>query len=366
MRLIGLGDLHFGSSNMNGNEKGFLLDVIEWFKPELFIITGDYWNKVYPADHPAIIEGLSFYRNLLNVLDPSCVIRVIKGTNEHDGEQPRLLSTLSEGRNFRYYPTISFEEIDGMAILFIPEEYVGEGFYDSWFPENYVWDLIALHGMTDLHAGYSSEVEKHSRAATSFKNKQLRDAATLAIASHVHIPVQHENFISLGTPSRFVFGEEEPKGIWVHDLQKGSYQSQFYENPYAPGYNTYPIAGSAFDKENFEALAMATLERLQYENIRFAVSEFNESQNSMIHLFTKTIRERNTSGNVFKIKREKIKIKQPIESKEDDKTSNDILTFDPSKLPMTEAVQNYIKDQFNTTVPVDVILHYLKGDKNGK
>ena len=117
-------------------------------------------------------------------------VRMIKGTDSHDNNQLINFKIFENGEvDFRIIDTCTTETLDGVKILYIPEEYMSDQdcFYKEFFDDTY--DMIFGHGM---FRETSFQAQKQEGAVTLSKAPVFNSTDMLKICSgpimfgHIH------------------------------------------------------------------------------------------------------------------------------------------------------------------------------------
>ena len=228
-------------------ESGFLHYVYK-HKLDMVVIAGDLYDSIISYNSRAAHLSIEFIKRLIEVSVHSGVryIRILKGTSSHDNNQLINLKVFeSEHRlSFRIISTVEKEEIEGMKVLYIPEEYMKDvqAYYEPYLDETY--DMIFGHGMFKETSFGASKQESAITlsGAPVFDSKRMCSICKGFINfGHIHTSCSIRDKITYtGSYSRWVFGEEEKKGFLVtgYDPETGNFANEFIENENAEYYDT--------------------------------------------------------------------------------------------------------------------------------
>ena len=148
---VHIADIHFGSIDPNKQYmilKEQFLDKISNIPFDILSIDGDIFDKKYMANSQAIYYAMEFVRQCVIL----CSIRqatmvIIGGTQSHDAGQLQLFYNYLNDptTDIRIIESARFEEIKGLKVLCIPEEYnKGQEYYMNLLCNRY--DTVFMHG----------------------------------------------------------------------------------------------------------------------------------------------------------------------------------------------------------------------------
>lgn len=241
---VNISDLHFGAPRLDplrqaDNLREYLFPEI--VKSQMLTITGDVYHKPLMVNSLAADTTTAFILDMLTVADQHNVtVRAVRGTYSHDLDQMRHIATLHKHNkfknDFKYYDTVTCEYIErfDMKCIFLPDDLP----YDTsdtcieeikkmmdgrgWLNVDYVFG----HGMFD-HA-MPDNIKKSERnyrieQFTPFVKKRV-------VFGHVHDFSARSIQVYGGSPERWSFGEEGPKGFIVIEDTGDASKVRFVEN----------------------------------------------------------------------------------------------------------------------------------------
>lgn len=256
---LAVADLHIGSikdityyynTMTNIFERELLLD-----RKRVVFIAGDYFHRLFKANE----EYTKLAINLMNYLVKICKrsrknplertkVRIIYGTESHEMNQYHLFNyhINHPDIDFQIIDTVCREEIDGIEILYLPEEFMDDKFdhYDGYLYGDVKkgYDLIIGHG--NIIEGmpmlsYDDKPKSNEKKVPIFKKGELtqflnKDGRCLFGHYHDHTDMGDGVFY-IGSTFRDSFGQEAPKGYMR--FSKGEHS--FIENTEAYLYKTY-------------------------------------------------------------------------------------------------------------------------------
>ena len=344
-----ISDIHFGCKDdkllWNELQEKFFKTIDK--NLDLLVVAGDLFHRVIKMNEPAsqyvfsFIDQLDKYSKLYNFK-----IRILKGTKSHDFNQLENFKHYElNNDNFGIADKVCVEEVlDGMTVLYIPEEYVNneEEYYKDYFNEKY--DMIFFHGTMDF-AAFSSHVvgNKNSKQAPNFKSNQIANMVRgAAIGGHIHIKQNYNKKIYYtGSFSRYNFGEEEDKGFidCIYDTENKKCEVSYVKNDLAPAYLTVKLSDLKGDlKTKLEKIEIL---KENIDNLRIDIEENDKKGNETIIEAIKEL----SNDNI------KLKVSNSFEEKYDEK-----YTFILKKtLPLNETIQKFIEITKNKKISIERI-----------
>lgn len=336
IRVKVISDIHFGCKD----DKQLWVELQEEFIPtidatlDLLVIAGDLFHRILKLNEPGSYYAFKLIDQLFELAEIyDFVIRIVKGTKSHDFNQLNNFKTYEKSDRFGIAETITIEELFGISILYIPEEYVEnpEEYYTDYFNSKY--DLVFFHGTMDF-AGFTSHLKStnaKAKMAPTFKSSQIADLAYGPIVGgHIHIPMNYkEKIFYTGSFSRFNFGEPEDKGFvdYVYYPDKKDFSINYVKNNMAPEFVTVKLSDLNGNLE--EKIQKIEMLKEEYHNLRIDVSEKEKNENQ---------------GVVDAIKRltdEKVKIKVANSFEEQYDSKYDFILN--KKFPLNQTIQKFIK-----------------------
>ena len=256
-RIVTIADSYFGKKDDNKlyNElKINFLDVIqeiqnEDYKINMVCIAGDLFDRIIKMNEYSaklifdFVSDLCYFSQKYHVY-----LRILKGTKTHDFNQLQVFKNLElKYSNFRIINTVETEKINGIKILYLPEEYP-ENIYEYYNVYlNQTYDCILGHGMIDCVAFVPDDnSERMVRNAPVWKLEDLMNICNgPVIFGHIHDFHEFKDKVYYcGSFSRFSFADKEDKGFLMFDINEKNtkeYEGNFYENENAPTYKTIDI-----------------------------------------------------------------------------------------------------------------------------
>lgn len=275
-----ISDTHFGAFDPEKQYKILKTQFIDKIKIlknlSLISVNGDIFHHKFMANSNSIFYAIKFIDDLVNLSrELKCTLFIIHGTPSHDAGQTKLFySYMSDPSvDVRVIETVRFEYVGNKKILCIPEvPGLDKKTYDMLLKYN-TYDSVCMHG-TIRGAIYGKDKIDFDSPSPVFGMENFINSNGPIIAGHVHVSACFEkDFYYCGSPYRWSFGEEQPKGflILVQNLQTRRYFVHFEEiNSYK--YNTINMDDIINQDPNIVIKYIENLKNSGIDNLRL---EFN-------------------------------------------------------------------------------------------
>lgn len=385
---IVISDIHFGASDpellKNELTNLFLYYLYNMKTISFIIITGDYFDHKIYLNEKTSDYAVAFMDKLVEISKKhKCPIRIIYGTESHEVNQYNIFSMyeMDTTIDFKVIHTVEEEELlKDLKVLYIPEEFIfsKKDYYKNYLDNNKKYNYIFGHGIINeimVIASHSMQKEKTNdrKKVPVFTARELLESCKGQVYfGHYHINSNIKNKIFYtGSFSRWIFGEEEPKGFYhiTYDIEKEKYTQKFIENYLSPKYITYTYGYNSSILESEEILLKElsirdkqnSLEDNEHIRFIFNIPETHPNPEFIINILNERYRYSNnvkvqvTNGYIEK---KKINNKRQI---------NDILNeysliFDKS-IKIEDKLFYYIKKKNNIEIPIEKIKLYLYRDR---
>jgi hypothetical protein len=247
-----IGDIHFGISqtpHLYDELMSIIPKTIVEKKIKIVFIPGDYFDKELVGSHK--FYATKFFAELASICNENNVIlRMVKGTKSHDQNQLvgffGSTTTLLPDLDFKIINTVEEEELFDLKILYIPEEEVLDQieYYDPYRKKSY--NIIVGHGTWDFvdRASFllgNNAIDRIASPVHLVEEWEDTVKNGFCVFGHIHNGPRHKNkFFYTGSFSRWKYGEEEPKGFLISEIDNETfeYRLEFVENSMAPRYDT--------------------------------------------------------------------------------------------------------------------------------
>ena len=202
-----ISDIHIGAMNLSQIkeelENCFLSYIENEFKEkslDFIIFLGDYFDhKLYMNDDSSKYSS-KFLKDLLDrisLINPSCKIRFVYGTESHECDQyDTILNNIDERFDVKVIKHVSEELLfPSMNILYIPEEHIVDRYeYYKEFFENREYTYVFGHGVIRevmKEAAVLSDNQKDSKRKRTpvFSTAELRKITKNSFFGHYHMNI---------------------------------------------------------------------------------------------------------------------------------------------------------------------------------
>lgn len=225
-------DLHFGAMDPKVQYDILITQMINKLinlKFDVFFINGDIFHHKFMSNSDVVMYASMFIDQVVQLCrNKNATLVILHGTASHDANQLKLFYHYIGTLDIRIVEHIQFEIIKGSRVLCIPEEYnMGSEYYMNMLYNMGSYDMAVLHGAVKGSIYGCNEENLDSNKAPVFDINSFRNCNGPIICGHVHIAGCYQNHIYYsGSPLRWQFGEEEPKGfiVCLHNL----YSHQYY------------------------------------------------------------------------------------------------------------------------------------------
>jgi len=342
---------------------------------DFVVIAGDLFdNKLsLNSDHTKYL--FVFLRKLIDIcIKHNAKLRIVKGTEFHDNKQLDILKFLANSNcDIKVIETVADEELfEDFNVLYIPEEYVQDKdeYYKEYFNQSDKYDMIFGHGLINEVAFVAKlqESEVTMARAPIFKSDTLLDICKGPIFfGHIHkSQCIKERIYYVGSFSRWIFGEEEPKGFFTvaYTPHTSNYDIEFIENKHAKKFDTMTIDyNSSFyrtDETQQIEYIVNLVNNIKVDRLRIVFNIPEDYPNPI--LLTNLINDifikyKNIKTVVNNNSKEKIK-KREMEEKIKTLLSTYDFIFDKAT-PTEEKLSRFIKIKFNKNISYDKMRDYL-------
>ena len=228
-----ISDIHFGVMDAQLEYKILKEQYIDRIKDlplDIISIDGDLFNKLDMSNTDSCLYASLLVADIVSICKNNrkmgipTVFIILAGTKNHDAGQLRLFYHYlnDPDLDIRIVEQIQFEYVNGMKILCIPELYgIAENIYQQFLYGMGPYDMCFMHG-TVQGAVYGDNAGE----SRLFRPEDFGLCMGPVIAGHVHPGGCFNSFMYYnGSPIRWSFGEEGPKGfqIVLYDMDTRKY-----------------------------------------------------------------------------------------------------------------------------------------------
>lgn len=379
--ILCIGDIHFGAPNNENilNELQLFKTYAESHEIDMIELNGDYFDRKMQLNEKGTLDGLEFFKYLVELAKrKNAAIRVIEGTMSHDMLQPEIFKNfiLDDNGNpiidYKFFPTITVENIFGINILYVPEEYplnINE-YYAPYQKNQYT--LMFSHGTWDfINFGKTIDNNLNDRnTAPVFKCEEwlpaLKDG--LCVSGHIHDRHIYKDktgvkVIYPGAYSAWSFDHPSKRGfIYLTldtDTKKVTYE--IVDNTLSRTYCNFDLKDTGLDAstatvEEIENAVNKAKEHCDY--LKLDISYYTpEKQELLKQMYkgNKNILIRNDDSNTILIAKEN---KSAFLAKYDYLLSGAMST--------EQVIQRFIKEEQNKDISLEDIVDVITEKNNNK
>lgn len=372
-----ISDIHFGAMPaqrlFDELDKGFLKYLKSLKILDFVVIDGDLFDNKLNLNSEHVKYAFIFLRKLMEIcVSHNTKLRIIKGTEFHDNKQLDVLKFFSNFNvDFKIFETVDNEELfPNFNVLYIPEEYMADKkeYYKDYFNKEY--DMIFGHGLMNEVAfvAKNQESEVTMQKAPIFKSEELLNICKGPIFfGHIHkSQCIKDSIYYVGSYSRWVYGEEEPKGFMMcgYTPHTGKFEVEFIENKLAPEYNTIIIDyNSAFYRDDADHqldYIIRMVNNLKVDRIRiiFNIPEDYENPILLTNLINDVFSKYKNIKIIINNNSKEMKKKREMEEKIKTLLTKYDFIFNKAISP-EEKLSRFIKLKYNKDISIENMRNYL-------
>lgn len=371
-----IADIHVGAMDPDDLlfqiKSAYIKQLRKLPKLDYIIIHGDTYDHKLGLDSKHSKCAFKIMDEITDLaLDKGAKVRIIEGTDSHDGSQIENFMMYQKKLDFRIIRTVTEEYLfEDFRVLYIPEEYMGnpKKYYAPYFEEDDRYNMIFGHGQVKETSFMKQESELSKLDSPIFDVIEFnRICKGPIILGHIHTMMNLYNSVFYpGSFDCWCQGEEHRKGTLL-SVYNTDNPSKFIVTPIynrlARKYKTKFI-NNIIEKYEVEEVYQAILDFIKVKNIyklRLKVTDTSVPEVSAKIAILKSMISNNKKIDLviesLMINREEEEQKQIVEEYN--------YLFDNS-LGLEEKVQLFIKNEFEydiTTEKINTILfdpNYLK------
>lgn len=371
IRGLVINDIHFGikDSKRVYEELIQFKNYIKEHDINLLVIDGDYFDCKLSIGDTATYYAMTFFNELVKLVKEKHIIfRMVQGTRSHELNQLQLFKPFENDieMNFKIIETAQEEELLGLKILYLPEEYPENSneYYKEYKEKQYniifghgTWDFVAQPGQIELS-------QKDVHTAPVFIWKEWKDTIPNGFISFGHIHGRNtygKKIFYSGSFSRWNYGEPSEKGFtyFEYDLDNLSYDVRYINNDMAPEYDSISVRELGIDLDTAEVSvlqeALDAFIKEPKDNLRIDLSGLSKEKITILKEHYKT--------------KDNVKIEVRDEKKSLLKESTERKNFEKwhyitkRQLPLNETVKKYCKEEKGVDLEIKQIDAVLKEDE---
>lgn len=381
--IMAISDIHWGS--INPKEQLESLEFVFTFIDEAFsndlpidliVIVGDYFDAKLSLNGEDTIYGFNWFHRLHKVCKERRIkLRLVQGTMDHDNYQlENLLGLQDDDGLFKIFLHSGIEEtLPDLLCCYCPDEVIETSEYEKKYMDMIlqVKDIGFFHGSFDIVYGdlldYKPELAKKNNVMYNYKLWAGQIKGPL-IAGHWHDGQQYEELYYCGSPFRWTFNEDNPKGFLFlqYDTADSSYYIEKIINPVCGMYLTYEVFTNAYhNKEDYVKIINDVTEILnqltKIDKLRILV--YINDTKSENDVFLSSLRQNIVGHKNCKITiKNKVKDKKKKEKIKERKDVEDRFSFIYSKNDRSDIIREYIHvtSDNQEDVPIEFIQSKIK------
>ena len=378
-----ISDIHVGAMNLaklhEEYRELFIKKINDMKSIDFVVVCGDFFDKkFFLNDKESVVAYTMLNELVLACKKREIPLRFVYGTESHECDQYNILTLLKMYDNVRVIKYAESEELlPGLKVLYLPEEHLLNkvDYYLNLFLKN-EYDYVFGHGIVKDYMTEAA-ISLENRRSENSKRKEVpvftySELNTICkgqiFFGHYHINKELNNkLFSIGSFSRYKFGEEERKGFYELecDLDKNKYKAKFIENTMADSYRTI-IYG--YDNDIFKDSSVMTdtlqgidslIEKDLHNHVRFVFNIPEDADNpeaAMNYIkerykFNENIKTEIVHGYVEKKKeKQKEKIKQDNEK---------YAFIEDKSIPIEEKSSRFIEIEYSKVIVPEYVKMYL-------
>ena len=379
-----ISDIHVGAFSLERIKKEYdeiFIDYISKMdKLDFLIVCGDFFDhKFYLNDKESIIAHIMLKELVEVCKEKNTALRFVYGTESHECNQYDIFSLLKIYDNIKIIKYVEEEELlEGLDVLYIPEEHIlnKDSYYDKYFSNYKKYNYIFGHGVIrEVTTDIAVTIENRKTQNKSRKEVPVFSSSELMYCckgkvyfGHYHINKDiDDDIFSIGSFSRWKFGEEERKGFYevTCNTKKNKYTNTYIENQMADTFKTisYGFNSKLFKDDSSRTEILNGIKNMAdsdtYNHVRyiFNVPDTVENPESILNQineqfkYSNNIKTEIVNGYVEKRKEQK---------KEQIKQDNDKYSFIFDRnIGIEEKTSKFIEIEYNKKISADEISKYL-------
>jgi DNA repair exonuclease SbcCD nuclease subunit len=361
LKIAVINDIHFGikESKRLFEELHQFTDYISENPIDAVVFAGDYFDAKLSVGDLATFYAMSFFQQVFNICKSKNIpIRMIQGTRSHDLNQLSLFEPFTHEKDvdFKIYETVKVENLLGLNILFVPEEYPEnfEEYYADYKKEKF--NIIFGHGTWDFLSFGAEKKEKPRgvRSAPVFVFDDWKDAIGdgLVVFGHIHgRNIFEEKVYYPGSFTRWSYGERGDRGFSVvdYDLESNTWKVEMINNTEAPEFNATSVKELAENLDELSASDIVSLIKANISGDNHLRVDLSGISNDKIDIIKKALEENQN------IKLEVREARTLLRESSDSEKFKKFEYITKRQLPLNKTIQRFCKEELSTDLTLEVI-----------
>lgn len=281
---------------------------------------------------------------------------MIQGTMSHDLNQLQLFKPMENDKNidFKIIETVKEEDLKGMHILYLPEEYPEDSaaYYAPYIAEGKSYNAIFGHGTWDFVAqpGVLENSMRTTHSAPVFMWKDWKHTVENGFISFGHIHGRNtygKKIFYSGSFTRWNYGERSEKGFtkFEYNLDDKTYAVEYVNNTMAPKFDVIAVSELGLDLSSCKVTDIQTAldARINsFDNLRIDLSGLSKENIDILKKYYET--------------KENVKVEVRETPKVFLKESKSAAEFEKwhyitkRQLPLDKTIQKYCKEEMKKDI----------------
>jgi len=313
---------------------------------------------------------MSFFTELVNIVKKKKIVfRMLQGTRSHELNQLQIFKPYENDidMDFKIIETVSEEDVCGLHVLYVPEEYPedADAYYAPYKKNHY--DIMFAHTTFDFVArpGQIEISKKETHTAPVMIWKEWKDALKDGFATVGHIHGRNtygKKIFYSGSFSRWNFGERSEKGFtaFKFDTETKEYDVRYINNEMAPAYEVVSVRelGLNLDESTVDQIKDAITPFIgnPEDNLRVDLAGLSKEKIELLREFYKQMP--NIKIEVFEPKKAVLK---EYKLKKEEFVKWHYIT--KRQLPIPEMIQKYCKEEMGVDLKLDIIKDVITNEE---
>jgi len=378
-----ISDIHVGAMNLEQlhkeYQKLFIEEIRSAKKLDFIIVGGDFFDRKFYLNDPETTMAYRMLKELLEACkERNIPIRFVYGTESHECDQYNIMDLLKIYENIRVIKYAEEEELlPGLNVLYLPEEYLfnKDEYYEPFFKNHKKYDYIFGHGVIrEVMKEQVAHIE-NSQGNTKRKKVPIFSSSELSYCckgqvffGHYHINYDiDEKIFSIGSFSRWKFGEEGKKGYYKVECtpEKKKYKAEYRENTLTDKYDTVSFGYDAPIFSSVDALQEASIgidkmiEKSVKNHVRFIFNIPTQVENPEATVNYLKERFKQKDNVKIEIVHGYIEEKKKQQQEEVDETNKKYAFIYDNNLTLEDKTSRFLSIEYNKELPIEEVAIYL-------
>jgi hypothetical protein len=376
--IVNIADIHWGvlEPSLQEDRLEYLLIFLDLYRHiDLLVISGDFWDEKEPLNSTPALSGINWFHRLITKAHEVGIkaVRLVKGTVDHDFDQLEAFRGLEDNSGFFkiFNNTTSEETLSGLHCIYCPDETLNNDDYIMTYINLILkgHDIGFFHGSFDVvFKEISVNIDNVSHANNVIYQYSLWSKLIKGpmLSGHWHNGKKYGHLYYSGSPDRWAFDEDEPKGFSFiqYDTETGRYFHKRILNCLSPEYLTYEVYTNVYTSiELYNSLIHNIQKKLDefkdniYQSVKIRILIYINNESSENDTYITSLRQYFINEKRVKIQiKNKIKDKKKRDETQHNSETNSKFGFIHDRSKSTaQIIQQYILVTRNKEIPIDMI-----------